>query len=120
MSVSRRSAVGLGVLFIRRSRQEHAVQKFSKQVESLEQSGARLLDRELLFERLVETVHDAVMVHRDTVLFAHHGNVRHRHLGDQAAQAACLRLVVNCVAAWNANAPTWAADPASHWGLRSR
>ena len=36
------------------------------------------------------------------MLFAHHGNIRYRHLGDQAVQAACLSLVVNCVAAWNA------------------
>ena len=45
---------------------------------------------------------ESVNALRDTVLFAHHGNIRHRHLGDQAAQAACLSLVVNCVAAWNA------------------
>ncbi len=38
-------------------------------LDSLEQRGARLHDREQLFQRLVETVHDAVMVHRDTVLF---------------------------------------------------
>jgi diguanylate cyclase (GGDEF)-like protein/PAS domain S-box-containing protein len=63
-------AVGFGVLLIRRRSQERAVQAFSQQVASLEQSGAQLLDREQLFERLVETVHDAVMVHRDTVLFA--------------------------------------------------
>jgi diguanylate cyclase (GGDEF)-like protein/PAS domain S-box-containing protein len=39
-------------------------------LESLEQRGARLLDREQLFQRLVETVHDAVLVHRDRILFA--------------------------------------------------
>jgi TnpA family transposase len=39
---------------------------------------------------------------RDTVFFGHHGNVRHRQLRDQAAQALCLTLVVNCVAAFNA------------------
>ncbi|MGB6308241.1 MAG: diguanylate cyclase, partial [Steroidobacteraceae bacterium] len=39
-------------------------------LDSLEQRGARLLDREQLFQRLVETVHDAVLVHRDRILFA--------------------------------------------------
>jgi diguanylate cyclase (GGDEF)-like protein/PAS domain S-box-containing protein len=39
-------------------------------LEDLEQRGARLLDREQLFQRLVETVHDAVLVHRDRILFA--------------------------------------------------
>jgi diguanylate cyclase (GGDEF)-like protein/PAS domain S-box-containing protein len=39
-------------------------------LESLEQRGARLQDRETLFQRLVETVHDAVLVHRDRILFA--------------------------------------------------
>ena len=39
-------------------------------LEGLEQRGARLQDRELLFQRLVETVHDALLVHRDRILFA--------------------------------------------------
>jgi diguanylate cyclase (GGDEF)-like protein/PAS domain S-box-containing protein len=39
-------------------------------LENLEQRGARLLDREQLFQRLVETVHDAVLVHRERILFA--------------------------------------------------
>jgi diguanylate cyclase (GGDEF)-like protein/PAS domain S-box-containing protein len=39
-------------------------------LDSLEQRGARLLDREQLFQRLVETVHDAVLVHRERILFA--------------------------------------------------
>jgi diguanylate cyclase (GGDEF)-like protein/PAS domain S-box-containing protein len=39
-------------------------------LESLEQRGARLQDREQLFQRLVETVHDAVLVHRKQILFA--------------------------------------------------
>jgi diguanylate cyclase (GGDEF)-like protein/PAS domain S-box-containing protein len=42
----------------------------NKLLESLEQRGARLLDREQMFQRLVETVHDAVLVHRDRILFA--------------------------------------------------
>ncbi len=45
---------------------------------------------------------ESVNALRDTVLFAHHGNIRHRQLADQAVQAACLSLVVNCVATWNA------------------
>ncbi len=39
-------------------------------MDSLDQRGARLLDREQLFQRLVETVHDAVLVHRERILFA--------------------------------------------------
>jgi diguanylate cyclase (GGDEF)-like protein/PAS domain S-box-containing protein len=39
-------------------------------LESLEKRGARLTDREQLFQRLVETVHDAVLVHRQSILFA--------------------------------------------------
>jgi diguanylate cyclase (GGDEF)-like protein/PAS domain S-box-containing protein len=42
----------------------------NKLLENLEQRGARLLDRERLFQHLVETVHDAVLVHRDRILFA--------------------------------------------------
>ncbi len=42
----------------------------NKLLEDLELRGARLLDRERLFQRLVETVHDAVLVHRDRILFA--------------------------------------------------
>jgi diguanylate cyclase (GGDEF)-like protein/PAS domain S-box-containing protein len=42
----------------------------NKLLEDLELRGAQLLDREHLFQRLVETVHDAVLVHRDTILFA--------------------------------------------------
>jgi diguanylate cyclase (GGDEF)-like protein/PAS domain S-box-containing protein len=42
----------------------------NKLLENLEQRGARLLDREQLFQRLVETVHDAVLVHRERIVFA--------------------------------------------------
>ena len=42
----------------------------NKLMEDLDQRGARLLDRERLFQRLVETVHDAVLVHRERILFA--------------------------------------------------
>ena len=96
-------AVGAGVLYVRKRRQERAFTDFSAQVaqltresgtagritlegrpevlgrlgsavnellENLEQRGARLNDREQLFQRLVETVHDAVLVHRKYILFA--------------------------------------------------
>ena len=39
-------------------------------LENIEKRGARLQDREQLFQRLVETVHDAVLVHRKSILFA--------------------------------------------------
>jgi len=39
-------------------------------LENLEQRGANLHGRELLFQRLVETVHHAVLVHRKQILFA--------------------------------------------------
>jgi diguanylate cyclase (GGDEF)-like protein/PAS domain S-box-containing protein len=42
----------------------------NKLLEDLEQRGAQLQDREQLFQRLVESVHDAVLVHRKTILFA--------------------------------------------------
>jgi diguanylate cyclase (GGDEF)-like protein/PAS domain S-box-containing protein len=42
----------------------------NKLLDNLEQRGAHLHDREQLFQRLVETVHDAVLVHRQQILFA--------------------------------------------------
>ena len=39
-------------------------------LDTLEKRGARLNDREQLFQRLVEAVHDAVLVHRKSILFA--------------------------------------------------
>jgi len=39
-------------------------------LEDLAQRGAQLQDREHLFQRLVESVHDAVLVHRKVILFA--------------------------------------------------
>ncbi|HLW25146.1 MAG TPA: EAL domain-containing protein [Steroidobacteraceae bacterium] len=44
--------------------------KVNELLENLEQRGSRLRDREQLFERLVETVHDAVLIHRKHILFA--------------------------------------------------
>jgi diguanylate cyclase (GGDEF)-like protein/PAS domain S-box-containing protein len=42
----------------------------NKLLEILEQRGANLQGREQLFQRLVETVHDAVLVHGKQILFA--------------------------------------------------
>ncbi len=42
----------------------------NKLLESLESRGIRLQERELLFQRLVESVHEAVLVHREVILFA--------------------------------------------------
>ncbi|HEV7356821.1 MAG TPA: EAL domain-containing protein [Steroidobacteraceae bacterium] len=42
----------------------------NKLLEDLQHRGAQLQDREQLFQRLVETVHDAVLVHRKAILFA--------------------------------------------------
>lgn len=47
---------------------------------------------------------------RETVHFARLGQFRHRQLIDQTAQALCLTLVVNCVAAFNAGLLTPAVD----------
>ena len=97
-------AVGVGVLYAWKRRQERAVKRVfgsecgssparpaprrasalqgkpgglsqlgsavNELLENLEQRGARLKDREQLFQRLVETVHDAVLVHRERILFA--------------------------------------------------
>ena len=48
----------------------HLTSAVNKLLENLELRGARLQDREQLFQRLVETVHDAVLVHRRQILFA--------------------------------------------------
>jgi len=42
----------------------------NKLLENLELRGAHLHGREQLFQRLVETVHDAVLIHRKQILFA--------------------------------------------------
>ncbi|MDE2349960.1 MAG: EAL domain-containing protein [Gammaproteobacteria bacterium] len=56
-------------------------------LETVEQRGARMHDREQLFQRLVEAVHEAVVVTRDRVLFANQrflallGTTRERVIG---------------------------------------
>jgi diguanylate cyclase (GGDEF)-like protein/PAS domain S-box-containing protein len=42
----------------------------NKLLEDVQLRGLQLQDREQLFQRLVETVHDAVLVHRNVILFA--------------------------------------------------
>ena len=64
-------------------------------LENLERRGARLQDRELLFQRLVETVHDAVLVHRDGILFA---NSRFLTLLGAAAESVIGKPLSNFVA----------------------
>jgi diguanylate cyclase (GGDEF)-like protein/PAS domain S-box-containing protein len=44
----------------------------NKLLENLEQRGSNLQGREQLFQRLVETVHDAVLVHAQQILFANY------------------------------------------------
>jgi diguanylate cyclase (GGDEF)-like protein/PAS domain S-box-containing protein len=65
---------GAGARRIRLEDKPHALEQLggavNKLLEDLETRGARLQDREQLFQRLVETVHDAVLVHRDRILFA--------------------------------------------------
>ena len=39
-------------------------------LDTLERRGADLQSRDMLFQRLVETVHDAVLVHRNQIIFA--------------------------------------------------
>jgi diguanylate cyclase (GGDEF)-like protein/PAS domain S-box-containing protein len=62
--------VGASVLVVWKRRQARAVSEFSAQILRLERHGADLQGREQLFQRLVETVHDAVLVHREQILFA--------------------------------------------------
>ena len=67
----------------------------NKLMEDLEQRGARLKDREQLFQRLVETVHDAVLVHRDRIMFA---NARFLALLNLSAADVVGRRLVDFVA----------------------
>jgi diguanylate cyclase (GGDEF)-like protein/PAS domain S-box-containing protein len=42
----------------------------NKLLSKLDARGQKLQERELIFQRLVESVHEAVVLHRDTILFA--------------------------------------------------
>jgi diguanylate cyclase (GGDEF)-like protein/PAS domain S-box-containing protein len=67
-------AAGIIVLLGWKRRQQRAVDEFSRQIEKLTReegaASAKLNGREQLFQRLVEAVHDAVLVHRKSILFA--------------------------------------------------
>ncbi len=67
-------AAGIIVLLGWKRRQERTVDEFSRRIEKLTReegaASAKLNDREQLFQRLVEAVHDAVLVHRKSILFA--------------------------------------------------
>jgi TnpA family transposase len=79
-----------------------ALQEYGRLVKSL--FVLRYLQRPELRKRVGRQLNKSenVQCPRDTVFFGHHGNIRHRQLQDQAAQALCLTLVVNCIAAFNA------------------
>jgi len=79
-------------------------------------------DTALLRKRVGRQLNKGESLHalRETVHFAHHGNVRHRQLADQAAQALCLTPAVNCVAAFNAGPPHPGGRAAPHRRLRGR
>ena len=64
-------------------------------LENLQLRGSRLQDREMLFQRLVEAVHDAVLVHREGILFA---NSRFLTLLGTTADAVIGRPLSNFVA----------------------
>jgi diguanylate cyclase (GGDEF)-like protein/PAS domain S-box-containing protein len=49
---------------------EHLAATVNQLLENLERRGAALEGREQMFQRLVEAVHDAVLVHRQRILFA--------------------------------------------------
>jgi diguanylate cyclase (GGDEF)-like protein/PAS domain S-box-containing protein len=67
-------AAALILVYTSKRTQQRALDEFSRQVVSLtrdaDNRGARLRERERLFQRLVETVHDAVLVHGECILFA--------------------------------------------------
>ena len=61
--------VAIGLIALQAVRLRHS-RAFDQMLQSLESRGAKLKDREQLFARLVETVNDAVLVHRQHILFA--------------------------------------------------
>jgi TnpA family transposase len=87
-----------------------ALQEYGRLVKTL--FVLRYLQRPEMRKRVGGQLNKGESLHslRDTVHFAHHGEVRHRQLADQAAQALCLSLVVNCVAAFNARLLGQAVD----------
>ena len=88
--------------FPRQNALARALQEYGRLVKTL--FILRYLQQPELRKRVGRQLNKGESLHalRDTVHFAHHSDVRHRQLADQAAQALCLTLVVNCVAAFNA------------------
>lgn len=88
--------------FPRQNALARALQEYGRLVKTL--FVLRYLQQPELRKRVGHQLNKGESLHalRETVHFAHHGDVRHRQLADQAAQALCLTLVVNCVAAFNA------------------
>jgi len=52
------------------SRIADAAASINQLLGKLEQRGQKLEERELLFQRLVEAVHEAVLIHRDSIVYA--------------------------------------------------
>ncbi len=96
--------------FPRQNALARALQEYGRLVKTL--FILRYLQQPELRKRVGRQLNKGESLHalRETVHFAHHGNVRHRQLADQAAQALCLTLVVNCVAAFNAGLLTPAVE----------
>ncbi len=106
--------------FPRKNALARALQEYGRLVKTL--FILRYLQQPELRKRVGRQLNKGESLHalRETVHFAHHGSVRHRQLADQAAQAAqalCLTLVVNCVAAFNAGLLTQAVDQLRSTGL---
>jgi TnpA family transposase len=103
--------------FPRQNALARALQEYGRLVKTL--FILRYLQQPELRKRVGRQLNKGESLHalRETVHFAHHGNVRHRQLADQAAQALCLTLVVNCVAAFNAGLLTQAVDQLCSTGL---
>ena len=88
--------------FPRQNALARALQEYGRVVKTL--FILRYLQQPELRKRVGRQLNKCESLHglREAVHFAHHGNVRHRQLADQAAQALCLTLVVNCIATFNA------------------
>lgn len=84
--------------FPRQNALARALQEYGRLVKTL--FILRYLQQPELRKRVGRQLNKGESLHalRHTIHFAHHGDVRHRQLADQAL---CLTLVVNCVAAFN-------------------
>ncbi len=88
--------------FPRQNALARALQEYGRLVKTL--FILRYLQRPEMRKRVGRQLNKGESLHglRETVHFAHLGQVRHRQLIDQTAQALCITLVVNCIAAYNA------------------